>query len=239
MNAVPSLPAIPDATTAPLPVVYEAAQKALVECSKIDECKAWADKAAALASYARQAKDDSLRVMAVRIQARAQRRAGELLKQITPGTGGRPSENPGGRPPEFSRTQAAQDAGLSDHQRKTALRIANIPEPQFEDAVEGVKPPTITDLAARGTVSRRMEAPPPQTYVPDDIQPAPIGQATKALNLLRELAVFCGITDPVAVARACGTLDIEALQGYVETIDSWLDRFAPNLPSVEINPTDQ
>ena len=224
MNAVPALPAIPDATAAPLPVVYEAAQKALAECSRIDECKGWADKAAALASYARQAKDDSLRVMATRIQNRAMRRAGELLKQIPRADETTRFGQEGAHPP-VTRTQAATEAGLSEHQRKTALRVAEVRKEEFESALAASQPPTVTEMAARGTVTR------PQTYVPDDIQPAPIGQATKTQTLLRELAAFCGSTDPAAVARACVSLDIEALQGYVETIDGWLDRFAPNLPA--------
>lgn len=46
-----------------------------------------ADKAAALASYARRAKDDRLERMSQRIRAGAIRRAGELLKQLD-GRGG-------------------------------------------------------------------------------------------------------------------------------------------------------
>lgn len=237
MNAVPALPAIPDAATAPLPVVYEAAQKALAECSKIDECKGWADKAAALASYARQAKDDSLRVMATRIQNRAMRRAGELLKQIPradeatrfgqAGTVPPVARGQEGAHPPVTRTQAAEQAGLSEHQRKTALRVAEVPKEEFESALAAPQPPTVTEMAARGTVTRA------QVYVPDDIQPAPVGHAAKAQTLLREFAAFCGTTDPAAVARACASLDVEALHGYVETIDEWLDRFAPNLPAAE------
>ena len=63
-----------------LPVAYVNAKHALTECSRLDECKDWSDKAAALASYAKQANDDTLHKMAVRIQARAIRRCGELLK---------------------------------------------------------------------------------------------------------------------------------------------------------------
>ena len=50
-------------------------------CNRIDECHEWANKAEALASYAKMADDDSMRKMADRIQARAVRRCGELLKQ--------------------------------------------------------------------------------------------------------------------------------------------------------------
>ena len=70
-----------------LPAAYQYAQKAMAKCAQIDECKSWADKAAALASYARQAKDNTLRVLAERIQARAVRRCGELLEAVPSGQG--------------------------------------------------------------------------------------------------------------------------------------------------------
>ena len=41
-----------------LPVAYEQAKVALAACAKIDECRDWADRAKALASYAKQADDD-------------------------------------------------------------------------------------------------------------------------------------------------------------------------------------
>src|SRR5580658_4839907 len=113
---------------APVPVKYEAARQAIAECDRIDECRDWSNKAAALATYAKQANDDSLRVMAVRIQARAYRRMGELLKQIPAGEGARDGKRQEGALPPLTRTQAATDAGLSEHQRKTAIRIASVPE---------------------------------------------------------------------------------------------------------------
>ena len=70
-----ALPAnLPDVANARLPATYEAAKTALANCARIDECQGWADKMAALASYARQVKDDELRKMADRIKARAIRR---------------------------------------------------------------------------------------------------------------------------------------------------------------------
>jgi len=72
---------------APLPAIYEKAKVSLADCVKIDECKDWADKAEALASYAKQANDTALRNMADRIQARAIQRCGVLLKQIEQANG--------------------------------------------------------------------------------------------------------------------------------------------------------
>lgn len=109
-----------------------------------------AASAAALASYARQANDDSLRTHAMRIQARAIRRCGELLKKIErPEQGGRPKQNGSGAGP-VSRAGAARDAGLSSRQRRDALRVASIPADRFEQEVEGDDPPTVTVLAEMG-----------------------------------------------------------------------------------------
>jgi len=63
-----------------LPDTYEQAKAVLAKCDCIDECRDWADKMEALSSYARQSKDTALRNMADRIQARAVRRCGELLR---------------------------------------------------------------------------------------------------------------------------------------------------------------
>ena len=48
--------------------------------------------------------------------------------------------------PPPTRTKAATEAGLSERQRKTALRVPNIPRQEFEEAVEAEE--------ARSLVSR-------------------------------------------------------------------------------------
>jgi hypothetical protein len=58
-------------------------------------------------------------------------------------------ENQGGRPPRFSQRQAAKQAGLSKDQEKQAVRVANVPDDDFDAAVESDDPPTVTELAAR------------------------------------------------------------------------------------------
>jgi hypothetical protein len=136
-------------TAAPLPASYEAARTALARCQVIDECKDWADRAAALASYARQSEDLDPEKMAQRIRARAMRRAGELLKQIEPGQGARDGKREDGQGLPL-RSDVARQAGMSDHQEKTAVRVASIPERQFTKQVECANPPTLTELARQG-----------------------------------------------------------------------------------------
>jgi len=103
---------LPSVANAQLPASYENAKTALANCSSMDECKDWADKAKALASYARQSQDESLRKMATRIQARAIRRAGELLKQIMPKKGANQNISAGDHTKDLTRKQAGDDAGF-------------------------------------------------------------------------------------------------------------------------------
>jgi len=124
---------------AALPVIYSEARNALAKCARIDECKNWADRAAALASYAKQADDDQLLNNAKRIKARAIDRIGELAEEIPPSRGRQP-EN-GETHPRFTRSQAARDAGISQDQLKTALRVHNVPRDEFERQVESDNPP--------------------------------------------------------------------------------------------------
>ena len=87
--------------------------------------------------------------MADKIQARAIQRCGELLQELAPkATPGKPANCKGDL--TITRTRAAEDAGFSVHQKRTALRIANVPAEQFEQAVESEEPPTITELADAG-----------------------------------------------------------------------------------------
>lgn len=139
-----------DTSTAKLPATYAAAKRAISQCASIDECKDWSDKAAALASYAKQAKDSQLEQMARRIRARATRRAGELLRQVG-SHGGKRNEQVDGAV-HLTRSRAALDAGLSERQAKTAQRLANVPDEVFEEMVESNA--TITAIAEIGTEKR-------------------------------------------------------------------------------------
>lgn len=138
---------------ASLPKTYEAARTALAECQNIDECKEWADKAAALASYARQSEDFELEKMAVRIRARATRRAGEIAKQMMQPHGGHNKQDNGGGI-LLPKEKIQEVSGFSKRQLDTALQVSNVPERQFTEQVESANPPTITELARQGTQKR-------------------------------------------------------------------------------------
>lgn len=204
MNA---LPTNVDIAHARLPVTYEQAKIALASCERIDECWEWANKAEALATYAKMADDDSLRIMADRIQARAVRRMGELLKEFD-GRGHKPNtEGDHG----ISQRRAAADAGVSEHQQLQAVRVANIPAEQFEAAIESEVPPTVTTLAEMGKASRPL--------------PEGFKQATHLIGAVKRFAGFCQENDPAVVAGGVLSAEVSELRSLVVVIDGWLDRF--------------
>jgi hypothetical protein len=188
---------LPSITGAQLPKNYEAAKIALAACHRIDECKDWADKSAALASYAKMADDDDLEKYALRVRARAIQRCGELLRTYEAKRGGdRGNAATGGRTPVGeTRSAIAEEAGLSPHQKKTALRLASIPEEEFTEAVESDTPPTITALAEQGTVKKS----PPNILNGRD--PADFRAATEALGGLRWTVELVQQWAPAAIVR--------------------------------------
>jgi len=208
-----TLPMEIETRNAQLPAAYERAKAELANCASVDECQTWADKAAALASYARQAEDGTLLSYAQRIQARAIKRAGLLLKQIEPGKNRFDDRREGDHPP--NRKQAAIDAGMSEHQRKTSLRVANVPDDDFERQVESENPPTITDLANQG----KQKQPPRQQFA----------AATHSVGALRRFVQESQKYNPETVAAGLMPSEVKDAAALVKKADAWLDTFIVTL----------
>jgi hypothetical protein len=140
-----------------LPAFYSDAKRALAACASLDEVRNWSNKATALIAYARMAQDDEVMIYAVKIRARALRRLGELLLEVEPQPGARTDLEPedAGVPRLRTRKQAAEDARIPDRLSKNAIRIASIPEPQFQQLVEDAQVRTIEALAKHGRTQRK------------------------------------------------------------------------------------
>src|SRR5262245_35721468 len=208
---------LPNIETATLPASYERAKAALAFCDSIDECKGWADKAAALASYAKQADDPTLHHLAVRIQARALRRCGELL-QTFQSPGARTDQPAAGARPRLTQREAAAGAGMSEHQEKQAVRVAHVPAADFEAAVESEDPPTVTRLAELGTKTQ-----------PRAAAPAMFAEATHVIGVLHEFATFCAAHQAPEVALAVLRHEVAPLRADADAIGAWLAAFLAHL----------
>jgi hypothetical protein len=173
---------MPPTTAAKSPRHIQGLGRAIVTRASIDECKEWADKAEALASYARMADDDELRTLADRIQANAVWRCGELLKEFDARGGDRSrKEGPLLFEDRPSQRQVAGAAGLSEHQRKQAVRVANVPREVFNFLVDSDDPPTVTALAEIGKQSMTAEQKAARQWW-DTTPPRAISAATDAMG---------------------------------------------------------
>lgn len=206
---------LPDITSARLPSSYIEARQAIEKCARIDECQQWGDKAEALASYAKQADDDTLRELADRIQARAIKRCGQLLREYPSHTGAHlPNVT---APPSLSRTEAAEQAGLSERQRVTALRVANVPDDVFEELVESPNPATVTQLAEIGRKAR------PQPVVElGGRDPREFAISTQGQGILREFVTFAAAHDPAVIARGALESERSAIIMNVGLVRRWM-----------------
>jgi hypothetical protein len=216
---------LPKVKDAQLPAKYEAARVAIAEASQVDECKDWADKAAALASYARQSQDEEMEKTAMRIRARAIRRCGELLKEIEKQQGKRSDVELKATegPKSASRKEAAKEAGLSERESKTAIRVANVPTPKFEAQVESEKPPTITKLAEQGTAKRK------PVYEEMGITKQAFQAGMYYAGSLRDLALETRKYDPQDVVDGCTKEEREEMRRHIEEIERFNDRIIAKL----------
>lgn len=214
---------LPNVSNATLPEKYEAAKVALSECNRIDECKDWGDKAQALASYAKQADDKEMERTAQRIRARAIRRCGELLKEIEKQQGANQNIRDGGDPKVLTRKDAAKDAGMSERQAKQSIRVANVPQEDFDKQVDSDKPPTIMSLAEQGMAKG----------IPIYEQ---LGMTKKAFQAgmyfrgrLADMAAQTTQYDPQDVVDGSKPDEREQIRQHIEIIDQYCDQLIAKL----------
>lgn len=120
---------------------YEQARTALAECHRVDEVKDIRDKAEAMAAYARQAKDQELILWATEIKVRAERKAGELLRDAAERgerATGDGSINQHNRA-SHADTPTLSDIGVTPMQSSRWQSLASMTEEHFETAVATAK----------------------------------------------------------------------------------------------------
>jgi N6-adenosine-specific RNA methylase IME4 len=119
-------------------VKYEAARRALTEAHSIDEVAAIRDRAIAMQTYARMAKDSELIDKATDIRLRAERRAGEMLTEMRE-TGQRDRGYGDRKSGSQDATPKLSDLGVTKTDSSRWQKIAAMSESRFEQKVADAK----------------------------------------------------------------------------------------------------
>lgn len=138
------------ADPSPLPARYDAMCRAIDAAYEIDEVKNIRDKALAWETYSRQAKNIEAERRACEVRLRAERRAGELLKQIDRAKrGDGASQTMSGRP-------TLSELGVTRDQSSNWQRLAGVPKDQFEAAIaDPDQKPTTAGIIRAATEPKR------------------------------------------------------------------------------------
>jgi len=165
---------VPAEASAPALALYNRMCMAIAECVRVDEAKDIRDKALALEAYYRQARNLDAEREAANVRLRAERRVGELLKELARAT---PQEvaQAGGlakaatstdetKQPSISEmarsrgpspyAAALSEQGMSRQQASRYQALADIPEPVFEKALSGPEKATTTGMLKQAQEAR-------------------------------------------------------------------------------------
>jgi hypothetical protein len=149
-------------------IKYDAMCTAIAECHQIDEVKDLHNKALALELYAKQARNTDAERRACEIRLRAERRTGELLKELpraTPAQAGAKGNVAQGKdaPPAMRSAspspyaKALSDTGISTQSASRYQALASVPPDQFEAALGQPSKPTTNAILRAANGATRMD----------------------------------------------------------------------------------
>jgi hypothetical protein len=129
---------------------YDAMCQAIATAYQVDEVKDIRDRAIALEHYSRLAHNVEAERQCCEIRLRAERKAGELLRDMEKAKGA--TGNPGGRGAPIVRSQSTTaqptlaELGISRDQSSKWQRLADVPEAEFEAALTAPEKPTTNGI---------------------------------------------------------------------------------------------
>jgi len=137
-------------------VRYDAMCVAIAECHRIDEVKDMRDKAMALEMYAKQARNTDAERLASEVRLRAERRTGELLKDLPRTEPQRRHASP--ISPDAAEkspyAKALAETGISTQTASRYQALAAVPSETFEAALRDPEKPTTSGLLAKSEAAR-------------------------------------------------------------------------------------
>lgn len=126
-------------------VRYDAMCLAIDAAYEVDEIKEIRDKALAMETYFRVAKNPEPERQACEIRIRAERKAGSLLSAKEKSGGGQPKKN-SSPTAKSSYAQTLTDNDISDNQSAKWQQLANVSSDEFEAAFAGDKTPSTSSI---------------------------------------------------------------------------------------------
>jgi hypothetical protein len=131
-------------------VRYDTMCRAIDAAYEVDEVKQIRAEAVALEAYAKQAKNTEAERRACEIRLRAERKAGQLLKQAekakaAPGPG-RGKKGPASRVGAFRTAPTLKQLGISEKQSSNWQKLGAVPQAEFDAAVDAAEKPTTNGI---------------------------------------------------------------------------------------------
>lgn len=207
-------------------VRYDAMCTAIAAAYEVDEVKHIHDKALALEIYARQSRNVEAERQACEIRLRAERRAGQLLRdrEMAKGSAQQGVGRRGSEAMPSQRASALSDLGISHTQSSRWQKLADVPEEEFEATfARPDKPSTTGIITAHQTKSQ-----PPIVSV--RVEPARAAVDPRALWLWGRLLDFEreGIlgSDPESLFDTMLPHMREASRELLPQVISWLERIS-------------
>ena len=115
---------------------YDAMCQAIAECERVDEVKEIRDKAIAIEAYAKQAMNTDAERQACNIRLRAERKVGQMLKDMEKAKGARqPGTHRGTTRLHDGTASTLSDMGISKQQSSRWQKLAEVNEKEFESAL--------------------------------------------------------------------------------------------------------
>jgi hypothetical protein len=114
---------------------YDAMCSAIDAAYEVDEVKDIRDKAVALEMYSRLAHNTENERRACEIRLRAERKAGQLLRQMQKAKGGRPSKTLSTTERVLTKAEQLEAAGVTTKQAHQWEKLADVPQEQFDAAL--------------------------------------------------------------------------------------------------------
>jgi protein gp37 len=149
-------------------ILYDAACRALAEAHRVDEVKSIRDKAVAMQAYAKQAKNTTLITQATELRMRAERRAGELLRDMREHKERHDGRNVKGKTVQGSplvtpeKAPKLADFGVTKSQSSRWQKLAALDDKTFEAEVATKSERAYDDLARSLIEGVKIEPKPPR-----------------------------------------------------------------------------